>query len=138
MKHFLTYVKYSYELILEAEVKANINLEHEVEAFVVHTFAKFMEQPNIPTDAIAIKMLSSPNETGEIRKQHLQEIAQECMLIDGLELNSRRWPSKSYFIDMGRLALEQRAWIHRPPELFYERLAYDFTNISKILHEVKA
>jgi hypothetical protein len=138
MKHFLTYVKYSYELILEAEVKANINLEHEVEAFVVHTFAKFMEQPNIPSDAIAIKMLSSANETGEIRKQHLQEIAQECMLIDGLELNIRRWPSKSYFIDMGRLALEQRAWIHRPPELFYERLAYDFTNISKILHEVKA
>jgi hypothetical protein len=138
MKHFLTYVKYSYELILEAEVKTNINLEHEVEAFLVHTFAKYMEQPHIPTDAIAIKMLNAANETGEIRKHHLQEIAQECMLIDGLELNSRRWPSKEYYIDMGRLALEQRAWINRPPELFYERLAYDFKNISKILHEVKA
>jgi hypothetical protein len=138
MKHWMTYVKAAYEVILEAEGRASVNLEHEVEAFVVHTFARYMEQPHIPTDAIAIKMMTSVNETGELRKQHLQEIAQECMLIDGLELNSRRWPSKTYYSDMGKLALEHRAWTDRPPELFYERLAYEFGNISKVLHKVKA
>lgn len=137
MKHFLTYVKYSYDVIVEAEFKASVNLEHEVEAFVVHTFAKYMEKPNIPTDAIAIKMLTAVNETGEIKKNHLQEIAEECLLIDGLELNSRRWPSRSYFSDMGKLALEHRAWIDRPPELFYEKLASQFNMISNVLHKVK-
>ncbi len=133
----MTYVKASYEVILMAEEKASVNLEHDVEAFVVHTFARYMEKPNIPTDAIAIKMLSTVSERGELRKQHLQEIAEECMLIDGLELNSRRWPSKNYYSDMGRLALEHRAWTERPPELFYERLAYEFRNISNVLHNIK-
>jgi len=137
MKHFLTYVKYSYEVILEAECKASINLEHEVEAFVVHTFAKYMENPNIPADTIAIRMLAATNKSGEIRKQHFQEIAEECLLIDGLALNSRRWPSKNYYIDMGKIALEHRAWTSRPPELFYKKLANQFTLISNVLQKVK-
>lgn len=138
MKHWMTYVKASYEVIMIAEDRAKVVLDEEVEAFVVHTFARYMEQPNIPTDAIAIKMMNTVNESGEIKKQHLQQIAEECILIDGLELNSRRWPTKNYFSDMGKLALEHRAWIERPPELFYERLAYEFGNISKVLHAVKA
>lgn len=137
MQHFMTYVKAAYEVIMLAESKSNINLEHEVEAFVVHTFARYMEQPNIPTDAIAIKMMTAINENGEIKKVHFQQIAEECILIDGLELNSRRWPSKNYYRDMGRLALEHRAWIDRPPELFYEKLAYYFDEISNVLHNVR-
>lgn len=137
MQHFMTYVKAAYEVIMLAESKSNINLEHEVEAFVVHTFARYMEQPNIPTDAIAIKMLTAVNENGEIKKAHFQQIAEECILIDGLELNSRRWPNKNYYRDMGRLALEHRAWIERPPELFYEKVAHYFDEISNVLHNVR-
>lgn len=133
----MTYVKAAYEVIMLAEEKSSINLEHEVEAFVVHTFARYMERPNIPTDAIAIKMLTTVNETGEMRKQHLQEIAEECILIDGLDLNAKRWPTKNYFRDMGKLALEHRAWADRPPELFYERVSSELLNISRVLHTIK-
>jgi hypothetical protein len=137
MKHFLTYVKHSYQVILEAEARTHINLEEEIEAFVVHTFAKYMEKPNIPTDAIAIKMLTTVNEIGDIRKNHFQEIAEECLLIDGLKLNTRRWPSKSYFKDMGILALENRAYSDRPPELMYERIANQFDKMSYVLNNLR-
>jgi hypothetical protein len=137
MKHFLTYVKHSYQVILDAESRTKINLEHDIEAFVVHTFAKYMEQPNIPTDAIAIKMLKTVSETGDIRKSHFQEIAEECLLIDGLKLNSRRWPSQKYFKDMGVLALEHRAYSERPPELIYEKIAYKFEEMSYILNNIR-
>lgn len=138
MKHWMTYVKAAYEVIMLAESKSNINLDHEVEAFVVHTFARYMEQPNIPTDTIAVKMLVAVNENGGVKKAHLQQIAEECLLIDGLELNRGRWPTKKYYSDMGKLALEHRAWTDRPPELFYEKLAGDFDNISCVLHNVRA
>lgn len=137
MKHFLTYVKHSYQVILDAESRTHINLEHDIEAFVVHTFAKYMEQPNIPTDAIAIKMLKTVSETGDIRKSHFQEIAEECLLIDGLKLNTRRWPSQKYFKDMGVLALEHRAYSERPPELMYERIANKFEEMSYILNNIR-
>ena len=133
----MDYVKASYEVILYGEGKAGINLDHEIEAFVVHTFARYMENPNIPSDAIAIQLMSSLNKTGEIRKQHLQKVAEECILIDGLELNSRRWPSQNYFVDMGKVALGYRAYAERPPELFYEQVAKNMNNISKVLHRIK-
>ena len=133
----MDYVKAGYEVILIAEERASINLEHEVEAFVVHTFARYMEQPNIPTDAVAIQLMESMQLTGDIRRRQLQKIAEECILIDGLELNKRRWPSNSYFCDMGKLALEYRAYSSRPPELFYEKIAHQFNTISRVLHNVK-
>ena len=137
MKYWMDYVKASYEVILYGESKAGINLEHEIEAFVVHTFARYMENPNIPTDAIAIQLMTSLNETGEIRKQHLQKVAEECILIDGLHLNSRKWPSKNYFVEMGKVALGYRAYAQRPPELFYENIANNMDNISRVLHRIK-
>lgn len=137
MKYWMDYVKASYEVILYGEGKAGINLDHEIEAFVVHTFARYMENPNIPSDAIAIQLMSSLNKTGEIRKQHLQKVAEECILIDGLDLNSRRWPSQNYFVDMGKVALGYRAYAERPPELFYEQVAKNMNNISKVLHRIK-
>ena len=137
MKHFLTYVKHSYEVIIETESRTNINLEHEIEAFVVHTFAKYMEQPNIPTDAIALKMLKTVSEIGDQRKQHFQQIAEECLLIDSFKLNSRRWPTNHYFKDMGILALEHRAYSERPPELMYERIANEFEKMSYILTNIR-
>lgn len=137
MKYWMDYVKASYEVILYGESKAGINLDHEVEAFVVHTFARYMENPRIPTDAIAIQLMTSLNKTGETKKQHLQKVAEECILIDGLELNSRRWPSKNYFVEMGKVALGYRAYAERPPELFYETVAKNLENISKVLHRIK-
>lgn len=136
MKYWLEYVRASYEIIMLAEQRSSITLEHEVEAFVVHTLARYMENPNIPTDSISIKIMTAVNQKGNIRKQKLQEIAEECILINGFGLNNRRWPSSDYYSQMGKLALEHRAWSDRPPELFYERIAYEFDNIGKILHKV--
>lgn len=137
MKHWMTYVKASYEVIMEAEGKSCINLEHEVEAYLVHTFARYMEKPNIPTDAVALKLLSAVGDGGcGDRKAQLQEVAEECLLIDGLQLGSRRWPSRNYYRNMGKIALEHRAWISRPPDLFYEKIALQFETISGVLHHV--
>ena len=133
----MDYVKASYEVILYGEEKSGINLEHEVEAFVVHTFARYMENPKIPTDSIAIQLMESFNKTGEIRKQHLQKVAEECILIDGLDLNNRRWPSQNYFVEMGKVALGYRAYAERPPDLFYENVAKNLNKISKVLHRIK-
>lgn len=135
--HWMTYVKHSYDVIIEAEHRSNIVLEHEIEAFLVHLFARYIDKPNINNEPVAISLMESLSKVGEARKQHLSKVAEQCILIDGLELNRRRWPSNSYYCDMGKLALEYRAWSERPPDLFYERVAKEFNNITTILHKVK-
>jgi len=135
--HWMTYVKHSYDVIIEAEHRANIMLQHEVEAYLVHLFARYIDKPDISNEPVAITLMESLNKVGEARKQHLDKVAEVCILIDGLELNRRRWPSDSYYTDMGVMALEYRAYSDRPPDLFYERIAGDFKRITTVLHKVK-
>jgi hypothetical protein len=133
MQHWMTYVKHSYEVILAAEAAACVNLDPDIEAFTVHMFARHMENPNINNEPIAIKLMEAMNTDGETKKTNLTRLAEECILIDGLKLNRKRWPSLSYYVDMGQLALGYRTYSERPPELFYDRVAREFTTITKVI-----
>lgn len=135
--HWMTYVKHSYDLIMEAESRACVNLEHDLEAYLVHTFARYMEQPNIADEPIAIKLMEGMNRAGTDRRQHLERVAEECLLIDGLLLNHNRWPTQRYYSDMGCLALEYRAYSERPPDKFYEHVATNFKILSRVLNTLK-
>ena len=134
MIHFMTYVRSTYELVMTAEHKALINLDSDTEAFLVHLLARHFENPYIPRDAVAISLMTAMQQSGEDRKQSLQRVAEECILVDGFNLNRRRWPSAGYYQDMAQLALEYRAYSSRPPEIYYEHLAEHVPIMSRVLH----
>jgi len=137
MQHWMTYVKHSYEVILAAEVAACVNLDPEIEAFTVHMFARHMENPLLNKEPIAIKLMEAMSIEGEAKKITLTKIAEECILIDGLKLNKAKWPSSSYFVDMGQLALGYRTYSERPPEMFYDRVARQFNTISRVIENCR-
>lgn len=137
MSNYLTYVKHSYEVILEAESKLCVNLEHHVEAYVVHLFARYLDNPDINQNPVCIKIMESTQMPTEKRKQVLNNVADECLLINGLELAKIRWPSNTYYKEMGCLAYDQVAYTERPPDVFYTKLAHNFTLISKVLNKCK-
>lgn len=86
MNHYLTYVKHSYEVILEAESKLCVNLEHNVEAYVVHLFARYLDNPNLNREPVCIKIMEGTRLPIEQRKKVLSSVADECLLINGLEI----------------------------------------------------
>lgn len=133
---FLQYRRAAYDLIMGAQDAACVHLDHEVEAWTVHTFARYMEQPHIPTDAVALLLMGALGKSGAQRGAALEAVAEQCVLVDGLKLNSRRWPTQRYYQDMGRLACENRAWMERPPQLFWERVAHQFGTITTVLHHL--
>ena len=137
MTNWMEYVKASYDLIMLAQQRASTELDYDVGAFVVHTFAKYMNTTIRTEEPVAIKLLTAVNSTGELRKQRLIEVSEECMLIDGLELNKTRWVSSDYYQNIGIIALEHRAYSERPPELLYDRIAQQFKDISRVLHAVR-
>jgi hypothetical protein len=133
----MTYVKHAYDVILEGEYKAGVTLDHDTEAYVVHLWAKYLDNPLLNKDPISIKLLSGMNLPKQQKKSKLKEVADECLLINGLNLGQNRWPSKNYYVDMGRLAYSNVAYVDRPPELFYENLAENFITISKVIGKIK-
>lgn len=138
MKHWQEYVKHSYDLILEAEGRSSVNLPHDVEAWMVHAFARWMEQPRILDEPVAIKFMTIMQTQGTERQHGFERVAEECMLVDGLRFNYHRWPSEFYYRDMSMMALEYRAYSERPPELFYTDLARIYPKCVRVLEYCRA
>lgn len=99
--YWLEYVKHCYDLVLESEGQNNLILEHEVEAYVVHLMARNFDRTNIGETAIALLMLEAWNKGN---REEFLPIADECLLIHSYPFKKKRWPSPTYYQDMGTVA----------------------------------
>jgi hypothetical protein len=137
MANWDIYVKESYELIKEAEQSLTINLAHNVEAYVVHLFAHFLDKPTVNTEPLGIKLMSCSQLPITQRKHILKEVGDECLLINAMEWNKRRWPSDNYYAEIGQAAYVSRAYAVRPIEDVFDDLAIEFDSATKILRKCR-
>jgi hypothetical protein len=135
MSHWLTYVRHSYEVVLEAEAKLCVNLEHNTEAYMVHLFARYMDNPLLNTEPVCIRILEGSGLPRDQKKDVMIKAADECLLIDGLSLSKKRWPNDHYYKDLGIAAYDMVANADRPPDTFYIGLAENFHLLSKVLNK---
>ena len=98
MTHWFEYVKGCYDLVLESEEFTNLRLDHEIESYIVHLMARNFNRTDIGNDAIAIKMLEAV-QTG--KKDNLIAVADECLLIHSYPLRKSKWPTSTYYQDIG-------------------------------------
>lgn len=137
MSNWEVYVRESYELIKEAEHKLTVTLDHDVEAYLVHLFAHFLDKPLVNTEPLGIKLMSSSQLPVKQRKTVLKEVGDECLLINAMEWNKRRWPSNRYYQDLGQTAYQSRAWVTQPIEEVYDDLAVEFETATEVLRKCR-
>ena len=137
MNNWDFYVKESYELIKRAENELTVNLPHEIEAYLVHLFAHYLDKPLVNTEPLGVKLMSSSMLPASQRKHILKEVGDKCLLINAMEWGKPRWPSSNYYADLGTTAYMSRAYIMRPPEDVFDDLAYEFQNATKILRKCR-
>ena len=137
MTNWEIYVKESYELIKRAENTLTITLEHEIEAYLVHLFAHYLDKPNVNTEPVCIKLLEANTKPTLVRKQVLKEVGDECLLINSMEWGKHRWPSQTYYSDLGQMAYINRAFIVRPPEAVYDDLALSWDTATQVLRKCR-
>ncbi len=118
MNYWQDYVRAAYDLILESEGQSATYLDNEVETYVVHLFAKNFLRTDIGEEPIAIQILSTKN---------YQPIADECLLINSYPLKKRRWPSDTYYVEMGITAYGLAN---------IEIMERNFESASRVLHSV--
>lgn len=100
-KYWLDYVKSCYDLVVESEKSTAINLAHDTEAYIVHLLANNFERVDIGVKPVAISILQAASSLNE---QQFINIADECLLIHSYPLKRQRWPSESYYEDIGTTA----------------------------------
>ena len=67
----------------------------------------------------------------------LKSAGDECLLIHSMGWGSPRWPSATYYADMGQMAYMSRAYVENPPDELFDDLAYQFPTVTKILEKCK-
>ena len=137
MNNWDFYVRESYDLVRRAECELTVNLAHEIEAYVVHLFAHYLDKPRVNTVPVGVKLLSCVNLPLESKKELLKSIGDECLLINSMEWGKYRWPTEIYYSDIGQMAYMSRAYAQRPPEDLFDNLAYQFSTATKILRKCK-
>ena len=100
-KHWFEYVKSCYDLVIETEGKTQLILDHEVEAYVVHLMARNFDRTDIGTTAMTFKMFDAIHSR---RRDDLVAVADECLLIHSFPLKRHRWPTGTYYQDLGTTA----------------------------------
>ena len=137
MNNWEVYVRESYELIKQAENELTVNLPHEIEAYLVHLFAYYMDKPQVNTVPVGIRLLSATTLPMTARKEELKSVGDECLLINSMGWGKRKWPSDNYYADMGQTAYMTRAYAGNPPEGLFDDLAYEFQTATKILRKCR-
>lgn len=137
MTNWEIYVRESYDLIRRAECELTVNLPHEIEAYLVHLYANFLDNPSVNTEPVCIKLLESINRPSPAKKHILKQVGDECLLIHSMEWGRRSWPAESYYHDLGQSAYSSRAFITNPPDALFDNLAYLFDLSSQVLKRCK-
>lgn len=137
MSNWEIYVRESYDLIKRAECELTVTLHHNIEAYLVHLFANYLDHPMVNTEPLGIKLLASNQLPTSQRKSVLKEVGDECLLINAMEWGRPRWPSSTYYADLGQTAYLNRAFMVRPPEDIFDDLALAFPTATKILRKCR-
>ena len=101
MSKWFDYVKSCYDLIIETEGRLNIVLEHDVEAYVVHLMANNFERTDIGVKIISVELLQAVQTNN---KEKYKSVGDECLLIHSYPLKKQKWPTPTYYQDMGVIA----------------------------------
>jgi len=98
MKYWVEYIKAGYELVMEAEHITDIMLEQEVERHLVEMFAQSIDRTDIGDTPVGVELKRA---VAYRDRNGILKIADECLLIHSYPLRKKRWPSETYYLDMG-------------------------------------
>ena len=138
MRDWNPYIRAGWELVTEATQVTPVYLDPEIEHFLVFTIARTIERNDIGRESVAIKILEAKSvPRGQTRQPILRAIGEECLFIDAWDIKKRRWPSETYYSEMGQIAFMQSSLSTRPNNELLEKASNIFVILSKVLKSVR-
>ena len=137
MTNWQHYVKASYEMVTFAEPNVEPEtLDETLESYVVHLLARNFREHSFGDKPVAISLMESMSLPCYQKKQAMSIIGDECLFIHGFEMKKRRWPSESYYRDMGTLAYGHASVAIPPDDPLYSHLEHNFTLLGKVIRQI--
>ena len=124
------FIKASWELVVQAEGRTEVVLEDDLEAYLVHLMARNFRNTRLPPEIICLEFPQAKT------PEDFRQIGDSCLFIDAWDVRRARLVSRDYYERMGQLAYGSAALASRPREPFFERVAREFSVLSRVLRGV--
>lgn len=128
-----------HRLVCEAEQSVNINLEEDLESYLVFLLMRFAQKPDIGSYVVALEFLKTAQTTGRISAEKLQKIGDICLLLSGLfPLRAlKRCVRVSYFVNIGKTAYDLHSQHSKDLEPLFQNLASKFVALMDVLQATR-
>lgn len=93
-------------LIEDAVVASGVVVDEELKSYLIMLLTRFSADPALFSRALALDYLQSMDERGALRRDHLRDIGDKCLLFSGFfpGRSQRQRVSIHYYVDLGRSA----------------------------------
>ena len=100
-----------HNLVSEAQQTAGVQLNEELESYLVFMLMRYTDKPEMATSILALDYLNGANCLGQLRQDRMRDVGDQCLLYSGLfpERAERRRVRISYYVDLGRSAYQTAA-----------------------------
>lgn len=127
-------------LVNEAQSSCELDLEEELESYLVFLLMRFTDRPDMASSVMALKFLESSGSDGRVRADRMRDVGDQCLLYCGLFPSRaiRKRVRISYFVDLGRSAFHDLAErTENSLADLYHSLAFGFVGMMDVLQAMR-
>jgi len=126
-------------LVAEAEILAGVQLDEELESYLVFTLMRYLRRPEMAQRILALDFLEAFQHKHPQRSEALRDVGDQCLLYSGLfpRRAERRRVRVSYYVRLGRSAYQNLAdSLNKTADLF-AHLAAEFVAAMDTLQAIR-
>lgn len=126
-------------LVAEAEALSGVQLDEELESYLVFTLMRYLRRPEMTQRILALDFLEAFQRTHPQRSEALRDVGDQCLLYSGLfpRRAERRRVRVSYYVSLGRSAYQHLAdSLSKTADLF-AHLAAEFVAAMDTLQAIR-
>lgn len=128
------------ELVKEAAEYNGVNLDEELESYLVFLLMRYMEETSLASKVMALEYLRGAQQHGAERNESMRDVGDQCLLFSGLfpKLAERRQVKISYYVKLGRSAYASLADLTQSAiAKMYANLADSFVSLMDTLLAIR-
>ena len=129
-----------YALVNEAEVVRSCHLTEDLESYLVFLLMRFVSQPKLASNTLAIDYFNATKEVGENRYHSLRDLGDKSLLFSGLfpEMAIKKLVDINYFVNLGQSAYGTLSTsCEQNTAQLFAALCEDFLLLTNVLQSVR-
>ncbi|MDR9437429.1 MAG: hypothetical protein RI563_11130 [Thiohalophilus sp.] len=128
-----------HSLVSDAEQQAGIQLEPDLESYLVFTLMRYLSRSEMTQRVMALDYLQAALSQGREQQHQLRDVGDQCLLYCGLfpRRAERRRVRVSYYVDLGRSAYRHLGDSRDPLSTLYAELALTFVMAMDVLQAIR-